>query len=66
MQIRNNKGDLTAKITYRLMRNGECVTTETLYEGSKRVSQIITMPDKQGKARTMNAIFKQKHMIEES
>lgn len=52
----NKKGDLTVEITHRLMQNGDCVTTNTLYEGSKRVSQTISLTDKQGKIRTMKCI----------
>jgi len=60
MPRRNNKGDLTAVIRDRLMKNGDCVSTDTLYEGGKRVSQAITICDKQGRTRTEHVVFEQK------
>jgi hypothetical protein len=61
MQSRNNKGDLTVVIRDRLMENGDCVTTDTLYEHGQRVSQIITICDKRGRTRTEHVVFEQKH-----
>ena len=60
MQHRINKVDLTAVIRDQLMKNGDCVSTDTLYEGGKRVSQIITICDKQGRTRTEHVVLEQK------
>ena len=60
MQHRINKVDLTAVIRDQLMKNGDCVSTDTLFVGGKRVSQIITICDKQGSTRTEHVVFEQK------
>jgi hypothetical protein len=58
MLSRNNKGEITGEINTSITQQGSVITTNTLYNNGRPVSQNISIRDSQGRVHTENVFGK--------
>ena len=58
MLSRNNKGEITRELKTIITQEGSVITTNTLYNNGRPVSQNISIRDSQGGVHTKNVFGK--------
>jgi hypothetical protein len=56
MQMRNNKGEVVAEQNVGITKDGNVVSTNTMYDNGRPVVQNIAVRDNQGNVRTESVI----------
>jgi hypothetical protein len=56
--IRDNKGEVTGEINNVITQEGSVITTNTIYNNGRPISQNISIRDSQGRVHTENVFGK--------
>ena len=58
MLVRNNSGEITGEINNTVTQEGSVITTNTIYNNGRTISQNISVRDNQGRVHTENVFGK--------